>query len=86
MITQQAPSPTQSNKWQINFNSVKCAVLFVLPCEYGGFIKPMVKPFLYISSDFCFKKSAQIRLLFPSPRNIMLVVAIENISSRNSIP
>jgi len=55
-------------------------------CEYGGFIIPTVHPFCCSRCGFCLKKSSGCRLLLPSPRKIILVVAIANILSCISMP
>ena len=49
-------------------------------------MKPTVICLSCNSDASVLKKSPHVRLLCPSPRKIMFVVAIENMSSRNSMP
>ena len=79
------PTANELSKCSVNAISYKSGFCFE-PCEYGGFIIPTVACFNCNLLGSCFKKSSFIRLLFPSPRKIILVVAIVNIFGRNSIP
>jgi len=85
ITTHLASTSNESNKCSTKHISYKFGFAFE-PCEYGGFIIPTVGCDNCNFLESVLRKSPFTKLLFPSPRRIIFVVAIANISGRISIP